>query len=136
MRERVGLTLLRVSMGVVFLIFGVGKFQGDVWAQTIESMEIFQRLPWPTGLTVKMIGTAECLIGGLWILGLWRRWVSVAAALQLLTILFLLQFQEVRDIGLLGAAVYLALVSGDSYGLETLGRNSRGISGCPKTPLP
>lgn len=118
MKEKIGLLLLRISLGVVFLIFGVGKFRGDIWVRTIESMDLFKRLPFSVDIAVFATGVLEVATGCGLILGLFRRWFSVLAALQLTAILFLLQFQEVRDLGLLGAAVYMALIKRDSWGID------------------
>jgi len=117
-KEKIGLLLLRISLGVVFLIFGVGKFRGDIWVRTIESMDLFKRLPFSVDIAVFATGVLEVATGCGLILGLFRRWFSVLAALQLTAILFLLQFQEVRDLGLLGAAVYMALIKRDSWGID------------------
>lgn len=120
MKHEFASTILRVSLGIVFLIFGIGKFQDDIWAQTIKSMEIFQKLPWGVSVSVIIIGISEVVTGVFLILGIFTRIFSMIASLQLLTILMLLQFQEVRDIGLLGAAVYMALIKNESYGLNWL----------------
>ena len=118
MKDKIAFTILRVSLGVVFLIFGIGKFQDDIWAQTIKSMEIFQELPWDVGITVFLIGVSEVVTGAFLILGVFTRLFSAIASLQLLVILVLLQFQEIRDIGLLGAAIYTALVRDESFGVK------------------
>ena len=106
---------LRVSLGVVFVIFGLGKFQNDIWAQTIKAMDIFMKLPWNVNLSVFLIGTVETLTGVALIIGLFPRIFAAIAALQLTGILILLKFGEVRDIGLLGMAIYMALSNNDSF---------------------
>ncbi len=126
MKNQIAFTILRVSLGAVFLLFGIGKFQDDVWAQTIRNMDVFQSLPWNIDLTVLMIGTSEVVVGTALILGIFTRMFAAAAALQLTSILFLLQFQETRDFGLLGAAVYMALVKQESFGLPRLWQRARG----------
>lgn len=128
MKNKIAFTILRISLGVVFLIFGIGKLQDDIWAQTIKSMEIFQGLPWDVSITVFLIGVSEITIGAFLTLGVFTRVFSAVASLQLLTILFLLQFQEIRDIGLLGAAVFMALVESESFGVKWIlncGTNER-----------
>ncbi|MGE5280415.1 MAG: DoxX family protein [Deltaproteobacteria bacterium] len=101
----------RVSLGVVFLIFGIGKFRDDLWAQTIRSMDFFGHLPWPVQVSVVAIGILETVTGALLVLGCLTRVAAGLAAMELCGILFLLNFQEVRDIGLLGMAVYLACLT-------------------------
>ena len=120
MRNKIAVTILRVSLGVVFLIFGIGKFQDDIWAETIKSMAVFRGLPWSVNITVLLVGSSEVITGVFLILGFLTRFFSAVAAVQLLMILFLLQFQETRDIGLLGAAVYMALVKDTSLGVREL----------------
>ena len=83
-------------------------------------MEIFQSLPWSVDITVVLIGVTEIVIGSFLVLGAFTRVFSALACLQLITILFLLQFQEIRDIGLLGVALYMALVKQESFDLRWL----------------
>ena len=120
MKDKIAFTILRVSLGAVFLIFGIGKFQDDIWAQTIKSMEVFQGLPWDVGITVFLIGVSEVVTGTFLILGVFTRLFSAIASLQLIVILVLLQFQEIRDIGLLGIAIYMALAKDESYGFNKI----------------
>ena len=120
MKEKIGNCILRVTLGVVFLIFGIGKFQGDVWAETIKNMNFFLNLPWSTALSVLMIGYLEVITGTFLILGVFTRFFALLAALQLIAILILLKFSEIRDIGLLGAALYRAMVKDTSWSLKDL----------------
>ncbi|MFH1458070.1 MAG: TolC family protein [Candidatus Omnitrophota bacterium] len=120
MPKNIALLVLRVSLGVVFLIFGIGKFQHDYWARTIESMEVFQRLAFSPQLSVKFIGGLEVATGLALILGLWTRLASGLAALQLLAILILLEFQEIRDIALLGQALFLMANKQAVFGIDGL----------------
>ena len=118
MRNRIGLLLLRVSLGVVFLLFGIGKFRGDIWAQTMRSMDFFQRLPWNVDTSIMLTGTIEVIIGICLIIGFLSRYAAVAAVLMLISIIWLLQFQEIRDFGLLGVAVCLMITSELSWGMD------------------
>ncbi|MCF7916774.1 MAG: DoxX family protein [Candidatus Omnitrophica bacterium] len=120
MNHKIAILVLRVSLGVVFLIFGIGKFQNDLWAQTIKSMEIFQNLPWEISISIFAIGILEVAIGLLLIVGLFTRLAAGLAILSLLIILCLLSFQEIRDIGLLGAAVYLLIAKEKVWGIDWL----------------
>jgi uncharacterized membrane protein YphA (DoxX/SURF4 family) len=118
MKSDLALLWLRLSVGMVFLWFGVGKFQGDIWAQTIRTMDVFRQLPWSPDLSVLLIGIIEVVTGTLLILGMFTRWVSVAAAMELAAILFILRFQEIRDIGLLGTTVYMAFSRESAFGID------------------
>jgi len=124
--ENYGLIILRASLGVVFLLFGIGKFQNDIWAQTIRGMSFFLKLPWNINISIFLIGMSEVEIGLALICGLFTRFFAALAALELLGILILLRFAEARDIGLLGMAVYLAMVRNNGFGFNHLGQ---GLSG-------
>jgi uncharacterized membrane protein YphA (DoxX/SURF4 family) len=124
MKEKIAYLLLRVSVGIVFLAFGIGKFQGDIWAETIKNMDIFHKLPWSVDTTVLLIGAQELVTGLALLSGVFTRLFSAVAAMQLITILFLLNFQETRDVGLLGAAIYMAVVKDPSWNIWTLRRKA------------
>jgi uncharacterized membrane protein YphA (DoxX/SURF4 family) len=118
--HKIAVLLLRVSLGTVFLIFGIGKFQNDIWAQTIRNMDIFRGLPWSLDLTVLMIGVVETITGAGLIAGIFTRFFAALAAAQLTGIIILLKFEETRDIGLLGAALYLAMAGMETWGLGNI----------------
>ena len=118
--KNIGLVILRVALGIVFLLFGIGKFQNDIWAQTIKGMELFQSLPWEADLSVIIIGVIELITAVCLIIGFYTRVFAIVASLQLIGILILLNFQQIRDIGLLGATLYLALAGTDWGGVGSL----------------
>ncbi|MDD5477653.1 MAG: DoxX family protein [Candidatus Omnitrophica bacterium] len=120
MKNRLAFLILRLSLGLVFLIFGIGKFRNDVWAQTIRSMDFFLRLPWDVSVSVFLIGLTEAATGLALIAGFFIRFFAVIAALQLSAILVLLNFQENRDIALLGAAICIAIVNDCSFNICSL----------------
>ncbi|MDD4956471.1 MAG: DoxX family protein [Candidatus Omnitrophica bacterium] len=127
MRERIPYLILRISLGVVFLVFGIGKFQDDHWARTIRTMEPFISMPWDVSVSVLVIGFMELITGAALILGTLTRLFAVLAGLQLVAILILLGFQETRDIGLLGAAFYLAFGPAGGEKGERTKENRSGI---------
>jgi cytochrome c oxidase subunit 2 len=116
--HRVAFLVMRISLGLVFLLFGIGKLNNDIWAQTIMAMDVFHRLPWDVSYTVVLIGIFEIVTGICLMIGLFTRIFAAFAALQLGMILVLLKFQETRDIGLLGAAFFMAFVNHDSWGVD------------------
>jgi NADH dehydrogenase FAD-containing subunit len=67
----------------------------------------------------------EVAVAGGLILGVFVRFFSAVAAVQLIAILVLLKFQQTRDFGLLAAALYLALAGDDFLGLGHLWRYLR-----------
>jgi len=118
MKDKIAVLILRISIGVVFAFFGFRKFQNDIWAQTIKSMDFFQNLPWGEDLSVIIIGLTEVITGVALILGIFTRFFSAIASLQLIGILTLLRFQQIRDVGLLGATIYLSLTKNDTFRLD------------------
>ncbi|MFO8008746.1 MAG: DoxX family protein [Candidatus Brocadiia bacterium] len=73
MNNRIELTITRITPGVAFLIFGIGKFRNDIWAQTMRNMVLFESLPWSADLSVVLIGAIELATAGGLILGLFTR---------------------------------------------------------------
>lgn len=109
MREKAAFFVLRASLGVVFLLFGAGKFQNDYWARTMATLPIVEKMPWPTVFSVRAMGTAEIAVAVALISGYCLRPAAIIAAGMLLGILVVTGFQETRDIALLGCALFLAM---------------------------
>ena len=126
MKNKIDFLAMRVSLGLVFLIFGIGKFKNDIWAETIKTMDFFIRLPWDVNISVALIGITEILTGAALIIGLFTRFFAAISAAQLMGILILLNFQETRDIGLLGMAIYMTIVDNDAFAIDWLWRKSKG----------
>lgn len=120
MKNKFTFLIIRISLGIVFLVFGIGKFKNDIWAETIKTMDFFLRLPWDVNISVVLIGVTEILTGIALIVGLFTRFFATLATAQLIGILILLKFQETRDIGLLGMAIYIAIADNDSFGVDNL----------------
>jgi len=120
MRRKLAWFILRVSLGAVFLIFGIGKFRNDIWAQTMRTMDFFQRLPWNVDTSIILAGITEVIIGICLILGFLSRFAAAVAVLMLVSILWLFSFQEIRDFGLLGAAACLMITPEVSWGIDWL----------------
>lgn len=125
MKNKVVFSVMRVSLGIVFLIFGIGKIKNDIWAETISTMDFFIRLPWNVNISVVLIGITEILTGTALIIGLFTRFFAAIAAAQLIGILILLKFQETRDIGLLGMAIYMAIVDNGTFSIDRLWRKGK-----------
>ncbi len=128
MKNKLAFLAMRVALGIVFLIFGIGKFKNDLWAETIKTMDFFLRLPWDVNISVALVGITEILTGAALIIGLFTRFFAAVAAAQLIGILILLKFQETRDIGLLGMAIYMVMVDNSVFAIDRLWRkNKRGV---------
>jgi len=122
LKNKFAFLIMRISLGLVFLLFGIGKFKNDIWAEAIRNMGFFINLPWDVNISVVLIGITEIFIGAALMIGLFTRFFAALAAVQLMGILILLKFQEARDIGLLGMAIYMAVVSDNSFAVERLWR--------------
>ncbi|MCX5709143.1 MAG: DoxX family protein [Candidatus Omnitrophica bacterium] len=118
MKKDAAFLLLRVSLGIVFLAFGIGKLENDIWAQTMRAMAFFLNLPWNVSVSVLIVGLLEIITGAALISGLFSRFFASLASLQLIGILVLLKFQEIRDVGLLGAAIFLAFTEYNVWGVD------------------
>lgn len=125
MKNKLAFLIMRISLGAVFLIFGIGKFKNDIWVETIKSMDFFLKLPWNVNISIIAIGLMEVVIGIALIIGLFTRFFAAVAAAQLIGILFLLKFEETRDIGLLGMAIYLAIADNGSFSIDWLWRKHK-----------
>ena len=120
--------ILRLGLGVVFLVFGIGKFQADQWVQTIHSMEFFSHLPWSVDTSVVLIGVFEIFTGLALILGFFCRFFALIASCQLVLILVFLSIygiQEIRDIGLLAGTLVLFLTKEDFLSLDAFFKSRR-----------
>jgi uncharacterized membrane protein YphA (DoxX/SURF4 family) len=102
--------ILRLGLGIVFLFFGIGKLRQDVWFHTIKNMQVFGFFGGGIEYFIYLIGLVEILIALFLIIGKYIRFFSALAALHILVILILIKFGEIRDVGLLAMAVYLALM--------------------------
>ncbi|HLC55017.1 MAG TPA: DoxX family membrane protein [Candidatus Nanoarchaeia archaeon] len=112
--------LVRLGLGIVFLVFGIGKFSSDIWAGTMRNLPALQSLPLSIDVLVMLAGIVEVIISLLLILGLFTRAAAFAASLWLAAIIILLQFSEVREIALLASAIGLALAGSSFLSLDSL----------------
>ena len=111
-RRDVAMLLVRIGLGLVFLYFGIGKFRGDAWVDTMASMPLLTRLPWPMSVNVASAGTLEILTGLCLCGGFLVRAAALLACAELIAILFLLStigIFEARDVGLLAASAAVVL---------------------------
>jgi thiosulfate dehydrogenase [quinone] large subunit len=82
--------LLRVSVGVMFLCYGIGKFRVGLGQMVAGMVKRFEgKLPefmvQPFATTLPFI---EVVVGTLLILGLFTRWALVAASVLMMGLLF------------------------------------------------
>ncbi len=118
-----GLLIARVCLALVFIWFGIGKFQDDVWAETMRGMPMMQHMqPAVSDTLVYIVGATEIIIGVFLAAGLFLRTTAVIAALELFFIFFVLKVYEVRDLGLIGALILLAIEGNGIYGIQMLRR--------------
>ncbi len=87
--RRAGHIILRVGLGLVFLFYGIGKFQTGVAAVADGMVKQFQHTFLPSAL-VRLFATllpfGEVAVGALLILGVARRWALILAGLLILVL--------------------------------------------------
>lgn len=113
-----GLLLLRIGLGGVFLWFGTDKFiHPDIWVHYIPSW--FPMLI-PVSLFVLLMGIVETLVGLLLLAGFYTRIAAVFAALMLIPILVSLGYNEigVRDFGLLLLSLGIAFLGAGDLSID------------------
>lgn len=84
---RHGISLLRISLGIVFSWFGFLKFFPDLSpAQTLaqQTIEILSFGLIPSGLGIKILAAWECVVGIGLLLGRWMRLVLLLLWLQMI----------------------------------------------------
>ena len=104
--KNISSVFLRFGLGIVFLLFGIGKFMNDVWAVTIRNISFYKFLG-GSDLVIYLIGALEVIIALALIFNFKVKLFSGIASLELISILIMLNFGEIRDIGLLGASLAL-----------------------------
>lgn len=109
-KNTIGLLLLRIGLGGVFLWFGIDKFiHPDIWVHYIPSW--FPMLI-SVSIFVLLMGIVETLVGFMLLAGFYTRIAAVLAVLMLIPIMISLGYNEigVRDFGLLLLAFGLAFL--------------------------
>src|SRR5574342_1129191 len=117
-KSAIGLLLLRIGLGGVFLWFGTDKFiHPDIWVHYIPAW--FPMLI-PVSLFVLLMGIAETLVGLLVLAGFYTRIAAGVAALMLIPILISLGYNEigVRDFGLLMLALGIAFLGAGELSMD------------------
>lgn len=121
-----GITILRVVVGVVFLVHGLQKLFGGV--EMVSGMLGGIGLPLPQIMAIVLIAV-ETLGGAALILGLFTRYAGVLLAITMLVALFTVHLANgffVRDGGyefvltLMGASGALALTGSGALALDQL----------------
>jgi len=117
-QKTLGLLLLRVGLGGVFLWFGIDKFiHPDIWVHYIPSW--FPMLI-PVSIFVLLMGIVETLVSLMLLAGFYTRIAAVIAALMLIPIMISLGYNEVgvRDFGLLLLALGLAFLGAGEFSID------------------
>ena|SRR3990172_859580 len=117
-KNDLGLLLLRIGLGSVFLWFGIDKFfHPNIWVNYIP--------PWfpmliPVSAFILLLGIVETLIGALVLFGLFTRFAAGLSALMLIPIIISLGYTEigVRDFGLLLLALGVSALGAGIYSLD------------------
>ncbi|MFH1846315.1 MAG: DoxX family membrane protein [Candidatus Omnitrophota bacterium] len=117
MRNKMGILLLRISLGALFIVFGIGIFQCDSTALAIRNILTYCYLPWSLDLTVKIIGILEIIIGFFLITGAFVKIVALFGVVLLITVFILSGFRELRDIVLISAGIAIFISNADPFNL-------------------
>src|SRR3989338_764111 len=109
---------LRIGLGIVFVYFGLGKMMHDIWFETIKAMPVFAFIGGGIDYFIYAVGVVEIITGLMLFVGYKIKFFAALASLQLITILILLKFGEIRDIGLLAASLALFFSGSDQAGAD------------------
>jgi len=118
-RHQIGLLVLRLGLGGVFLWFGTDKFlHPDIWTNYIPSW--FPMLI-PVSIFIILLGIVETLLGLMLLTGFYTRVAAAIAALMLIPIIISLGYNEisVRDFGLLMLAVGIAFLGAGHLSIDS-----------------
>lgn len=116
--------ILRVGLGVVFLVFGFWKMSTPVdWilflpeavanaVKGIESLDAFGAL--------KLMGFLEAVLGFQLVVGLFTRTTAIVCSFLLAGIVFHVGLTQIgiRDVGLFGMALALCFTGGGAWSLD------------------
>lgn len=117
-KNALGLLLLRMGLGGVFLWFGIDKFfHPNIWANYIPQ---WFPMMMSIGMFILLLGIVETLVGALVLFGLFTRTSAVIAALMLIPIIISLGYNEigVRDFGLFLLALGISALGAGMYSLD------------------
>ena len=117
-KNDLGLLLLRIGLGSVFLWFGIDKFfHASVWQHYIPAW--FPMLI-PASAFILLMGVVETVVGAFVFFGLFTRLAAGLASLMLIPIIFSLGYNEigVRDFGLLFLALGISQLGAGVYSLD------------------
>lgn len=118
--ESIGLLILRIGLGGVFLFFGIDKFFHPlIWINWVPSI-IFSAVPIGKTSFIFIVGASEALLGFLVFIGYFARFAAGLSALHLLFILFAVGFNDImiRDFGLLCLAAGLTSLGPGRYSFD------------------
>ena len=119
--------ILRIGLAIIFLYFGLDKFIN--LEANINVIKTFSFIPINIKVFTISYGLVEILIASFLILGLFTKIIAIIASLMILTIFlafwFLLNDLIIRDIGLLTAAISLAITGSDFLSIDRIIKNTR-----------
>ncbi len=131
-KEFIGIStfILRIGLAIVFLYFGLDKFIN--LEANINIIKSIGFIPINIKFFTIFFSVIEILVASFLILGLFTRITAIVASLMILTIFltfwFLFNDLIIRDIGLLAAAVSLAITGSDVISIDKIIKNTRIIN--------
>lgn len=114
---------VRMGVGFVFLLLGIQQFLfTEQWTTWLPAW-LTHALP-DTALAVRIIlvnATADVLLGAALLLGIFTRIVAILMIIHLVSVLLALGYNDIaiRDLGILLAAIAVAIHGADRWCLET-----------------
>lgn len=119
-KEDLGLLILRIGLGGVFLWFGIDKFFNPlIWSKWVpEWFSVL--LPIDLFTFVYILGVVETIIGLLVLIGFYTKTATALAGVLLMAIMPSLGFNDImiRDAGLLFMAIGLMLLGPGDMSLD------------------
>ena len=117
-KNDLGMLLLRIGLGSVFLWFGIDKFiHPNIWVSYIPQ---WFPMMMPVSAFILLLGIVETLVGTLVLLGLFTRIAAGVSAFMLIPIIISLGVNEigVRDFGLFLLALGVSALGAGGYSLD------------------
>lgn len=116
------LLLVRLSIGIVFLLFGIDKLVNpSSWLGYIPGY-INNLIPFSIDTFIIILGIGESILGVLFILGLFTWLISLLSAIHLSLIIISVGYNDVaiRDFGLFLVVISLMLIKRHPFSLDSL----------------
>ena len=126
-KENLSKLVIRLAPGIVFLVFGIGKFVNPVYWLSYIPQSISNLIPFDQSTFIYTLGVIEAIIGILLIIGLFIKFISIVSSIHLVLVISSLGFNEIsaRDFALLLISISLILTNPSKYSLDSYLKRSK-----------